>query len=160
MALIEIGQTRRLYQLLRQTGLEDEKASLVKDASNGRTESTKALYQVEAQGLIKRLEGMLPSPAPAGTGQARDAADVMRKKIFSLCREMGYISGFSGEDKQMNKAVVYGLVERIGYAKKPLMAYAASELPKLVSQFESMMQNNNKAAASKAVCELKKELGL
>lgn len=145
--------------LLRQTGLEDEKASLVSDASNGRTESTKALYQKEAEVLIKRLEGMLPS-VKTGSEQARDAADVMRKKVFSLCREMGYISGFSDEDKKMNKAVVYGLVERIGYAKKPLMAYAASELPKLVSQFETMKLNNDKASASKAVAALKRELGL
>lgn len=147
------AQNRRLHVLLNELKLIDMKAELVHEASEGRTTSSKELYEHELVGLINHLASKLPKPS-------RQADDAMRKKVFHLCRDMGYITGHNDDDLKMNKAVVYALVLRVGYLKKPLMQYSSEELPKLVSQFVSMQKNNNKAAAAKAVAALKAELGL
>ena len=65
--------------------------------------------------------------------------DKMRKKIISMMRECGY-EKFSHQRGGMvaDMPRIYALVENKGYLKKPLNEYSHNELPKLVSQMESI----------------------
>jgi hypothetical protein len=160
------------YGHLERLGFKDDfefKCSLVRQFTDNRTASLKAMTPVEYDIMIRFLRGQTPAksnPAPAPSaptegGIKQQKMNEMRKKIFSLLRSMGYISGYSDDDKKINQAVVYAMVERHGYLKpKRLNGYSFEELIKLVSQFESWQKNNNKAEAAKAVAALKKELGL
>lgn len=170
MHTITVPTNRRLHKLLNETNLSDMKPELVKQYSSIRATSSKDLLENEARELCKYLEALVKPAMPEPVRKAEEAAlpphlnpdrcDVMRKKIFSLCRSMGYIYGFTEADKAMNKVVVYGMVERRGKFKKPLMKHTQAELVELVSQFESWAMNNNRAEASGVVRELLKELKL
>ena len=155
---------RRLHALLTQAKLTELKPMLVAQFSCIQAASSKDLLEPEALALCKHIEKEMASAKPVAEPLPShlnpDRADVMRKKIFSLCLSMGYIYGFSDTDKAINKAIVYKLVESRGYLKKPLMKYSQAELVQLVSQFEGMQRNNNKAKAGREVKELLKELDI
>ena len=136
---------------------------MVYQYTEGRTKSLKEMSDQEFGRMMRELNGK-SKPMPATETKPnpeQESMNTMRMKIFSLCRQMGYIYGFSEAEKNMNQAVVYALVERNGYLKpKKLNSYTAQELVKLVSQFEHWKKNNNKAEAAKVVAKLKEELGL
>jgi hypothetical protein len=165
------AQNKRLHQLLARTGRTPYKAELVGSFTGGRSGSSKDLSVDEAQMLISHLEGLLKNSGEAlnaglsGTPAKKGYLDMkpderMRRKIFGLCREMGYIDGDTKEDRKLNQVIVYGIVERKGYLNKPLMQYSTDELVKLVSQFEAMKRNNQKQAARTAVVRLLEEMNI
>lgn len=153
--------------LLGACGLRDQKRALIYSFSNQRGESTRDLTDQELDELIRHLRTQA-QPKKTGYRQqdvsaavAKEQANTMRRKIFSLCRTMGYIYGYSQQDNAINQAIVYGIVERKGYLKpKKLNQYTNEELPRLVSQFEAMLKNNNKAESRQFGQKLKQELGL
>lgn len=136
------------------------KQDMVSYFTHGRTTSLKEMHDSEYLRMVKYLRQQ--TDLSVSTQELRKMRmNEMRKKIFSLCRTMGYISGYSQADKKINQHIVYSIVERYGYLKpKPLGAYTWDELPKLVSQFEKMRKNNDEAAANKLVKALKQELNL
>lgn len=153
------GQNRRLYQLLNQTGQVHFKAELVASFTGGRSLSSKDLTPNEARELIAHLERQVVAEPKKPVEIPDSPSQRMRKKIFALCYQMGYIYGEKPEDKKMNQAIVLRMVERNGYLKpKPLNSYSESELVQLVSQFEAMQRNNNKQAARVLVRELVAEM--
>jgi len=152
------AQNRRLHQLLHDLGLMEDKKHLVSMTTRGRTESSKELSVAEAKTLILHLEGVTTKD---------DRADKMRKKIFAICYNIGWIYGNSPEDRKINQAAIDRIVQKIGYLKKPLNEFTPAQLPKLVSQFEQIekyYRNYNSAQAGKeadqAVSDLIKELNL
>ncbi len=144
------GQNSRLHQLLNQTGQVHFKSELVASFTGGRSSSSKDLTPNEARELIAYLERQVVAGAEPAEPKP---GEKMRKKIFSLCWDMGFCQ--ESNTKEQNSAIVKGLVERLGVLKpKPLNSYTEQELPKLVTQFEQMKRNNEYQSARVLVREL------
>jgi len=97
----------------------------------GRSTSSKDLCYEEAVAVIKHLKQNDPN---------REGADKMRKKILYYAHEMGW--------QQLKNGKLVADLRRIdlwclqfGYLKRKLDNYSYQELPKLVSQFESMYKH-------------------
>lgn len=120
------SQNKLLYGLLNKTGLLNQKATLVFNVTKGRTESTKEMTWQETRLLINYLQSQDPQAA---------RANKMRRKMFSLAHEMQWhISG----TQKVDGARLDAWCEKYGYLHKKLNSYTYLELPKLVSQFESL----------------------
>jgi hypothetical protein len=144
------GQNRRLYQLLNQTGQIKYKAELVSSYSAKKSTSSRDLTPNEARELIAHLERQANK---LELQQQPKPSEKMRRKIFSLCWDMGFCQ--EANTKEENSKIVKGLVERLGVLKpKALNQYTEQELPKLVTQFEQMKRNNDKQYARVLVREL------
>lgn len=144
---ISQSQLKRLHVLLNQAGKVEQKAELVLKFSKGRVESSTKLSEPEYRALIEYLEKEVSKEFLK--------KQRMRKKLFWLCYELGWISGHSHEQRSLNIEIVKGIVAKLGYAKKALDLYTSAELSKLVSQFESIKANNEQAkfnAELKQVC--------
>ena len=120
----------KMMGLLTKLNLQGRRHAIVWDYSRGRTESSKELSYTEINAIIKALE--------AGFTEL-GRCDIMRKKIISMAREMGW----EVYSQQRQKTVAD--MERIeawcikfGYLHKGLNKYTYTELPKLVTQFEAM----------------------
>jgi hypothetical protein len=122
-------QLARIHVLLHKCGLMAYKADMVIEVTNGREHSTKQLTFDEANLMIARLEATIKERAK----KAQEPAQVMRRKIISCCREMGWVKGGKADMPR-----IYTWVLKYGYLHKPLNAYTAMELPKLVTQAENM----------------------
>ena len=123
------AQNKAVYALLNKTGLLPQKENIVAGISDGRTTSTRELTPQEAIDLIKYLKNQ---------DQSEIAADVMRKKIISLAHEMGWhVAGTRKADMRR----IDEWCKKFGYGKKSLDNYHYNELPKLVSQFESVYKS-------------------
>lgn len=157
-------QNRRLHTLLNQTGLMEEKAGLVELYTEGRTQSSRELYQHEAEKLNNYL-AILPGAAKASQEVenqkiAHNKTERMQKKIYAICFTIGWFQGSSREDWKMNLATLDAFLLKRGYLKKPLKEFTSKELPRLVSQFEQLQVNQEKNSAGKAISGLLEELGI
>jgi hypothetical protein len=127
--MITHPQLGAIHTLLQKHGLKDDKKSIVKAFTAGRTESSKQMTRDEAAALIGHLKSLEPEEV---------RADRMRNKIISLAHEMNWrIAGTDNID--MNHVNNWCL--KSGYLKKPLDDYAYNELPKLVTQFEEVYKS-------------------
>ncbi len=136
MQTISPPQNRRLHQLLPQAGIDAiDKKALVKEFSNGRTESSRELLMNEAQLLIRHLEASLGLIATAPTAEQDEASDLMRRKILSLAHEMRWEIPATGK---VDMGRVNGWCQARGFGKKVLNDYSHAELTKLLSQFKIM----------------------
>jgi len=124
---IENWQIKRIQTVLRVKGLVDSKLDLFDSvSSDGRIiNSTKDLRYEEANQLISTIDKI-------GV-QKYDAANQMRRKIISCCRECGWTKNGKADMDRINAWVL-----KYGYLGKPLMEYNSLELPKLVTQAENM----------------------
>jgi len=100
--------------------------------TDGRTESLKDLSDEEYTKLCEHLEDQLPEK------QATDAkVKRQRAKIISIAtQELGWCLGGNASDVDWTRFNRW--MKSKSYLKKQLNAYKPNELPKLVSQFESM----------------------
>lgn len=64
--------------------------------------------------------------------------NLQRKKILSLCHELGWTYPSYGGRMVVNFVALDGWMLHYGYLHKPLNYYTPAELPKLVTQFEEM----------------------
>lgn len=62
----------------------------------------------------------------------------MRRKIFSLCHELGWTKSDKGK-QVVDQKRLNAFLEKRGYLHKPLNFYTPKELPTLVTQFENML---------------------
>jgi hypothetical protein len=123
---IENWQIKKIQTVLKAKNLVDSKLDLFDSVCNGRViNSTKELYFEEANRLIKTLDSV-------GTNNY-NAANQMRRKIISCCRECGWTANGKADMARINAWVL-----KYGYLGKPLMEYNSNELPKLVTQAENM----------------------
>ena len=128
-------QIRRISYLLRVANLESQKETLVLSFSNGRTESRAGLRFSEAAELIAYLQK---------EANELDTANRMRRKLIAKCHNLGWETTPGTADMER----LNNWCKTKGYLKKELMDYTATELPKLVSQFDkvyvSIMQKVSK----------------
>jgi predicted xylose isomerase-like sugar epimerase len=156
------------FAIAKQIGIsdvEDWRKEQVAIHTNMRTTSLREMSSSEYGAMIKNIRQAAGKVA-AQAKKEPPPGDIMRKKIFSICYELGYVAfdarklgrPLNAEEHKANQQVIYKLVERVGYMFKPLMSYTRDELVGLVSQFTKMRSNNQRAAANKAVKALLKEL--
>jgi len=129
--MITAKQLKIMHFLLNNNKLMEYKRDLVLEYSGGRCESSKQLTEQEAQNLINHLN-------------EHDPSDKMRKKIISICYQIGMIYGDSPEDRKMNQVKVYAFIQKIGYLKKPFNSYSRAELTKLIYQVEQILKSSQK----------------
>jgi hypothetical protein len=158
-----LSQNNRLWQLISDLSLEKEQVmDLVRQYTAGRTASSREMEVEEMNRLLSALASQVPGKPKADpdTSVAQDTDDRMRKKCFWLsCEILSLPRADSAVDKKINQQLVYKFVEKHGHAKPAkLNAYTGKGLIKLVSQLDSWKNNNERAAASRIVTELKAEL--
>lgn len=121
---------RRIHMLLPDHYKQDNelKQMLVHQYTAGRATSTKELELSEAKRLISDL-------------LRADPTDKMRKKILSICHELGWHTP-SGK---LDWTRINRFCEKYGHAHKShLNAYTSVELVRLVTQFENMLKKEYK----------------
>lgn len=132
------AQNSRLHQLLGELNISDEqKQDFVYQYTNGRETSTSKMLVPECQSLInylvvlKQQKGMNKQRKPEQT-----PAQKMRRKILSICHEMGWKQNGAIDWDRLN-----GWLLKSGYLKKQLNDYTEQELPKLVTQFDQLLKS-------------------
>lgn len=134
------GQIKKLHLFLNKVKTlpkeerEAFKRDLIKHYSSNRTESVKELNFYEANQVINHIKAIVEEDKPD------DPADVMRKKIISMLREVGYEKFDTIKNRKVaDMQRIYKLIKEKGYLKpKYLNEYTHDELPKLVSQIENI----------------------
>lgn len=127
---VTTAQIKKIYVLLQQKGLMDEKETMINSVSDGRTQSTKELTCNEAKRLISFL--------------LDENAEIKRKMekhvdaIWDLAWEMGIIYGKTQDDFEMNIAKLNKFCRQRGAVKKNFTAMTLPELQKIHRQFEAM----------------------
>lgn len=126
------NQIIAINTVLQKMKLMDEKANIIKEATNGRTTHSSELTFKEAYQLLKALN---EKPKPV------DARQKMINKLFAMAHEIGWIKFKKvvtpyGMATNRDSSALYNWVKKYGYLKKDLNEYAYEELPKLLSSFE------------------------
>jgi len=138
------AQNKRLYALLNVCGLDkDDKRDLVIQYSNGRVESSAGLNFYECQSLIDYLQAVADVLNNNKENEAFKKADKQRKKVLSICHDLGWETpGGKIDWSRLNAWLL-----KYGYLHKELNKYTLAELPALVTQFEQLQKH--KYAAGK-----------
>ena len=134
-----IGRHRRLYGLFHETGTDKYRRDLVSSFTDGRTNNSAELSDLEADELIKHLEKM----AHKGHGPTLSGIDYkgqqMRRRILSLCYTMGWsVWNETRQKHDVDWKRLNGWMLDYSYAHKPLNEYSYGELQRLICQFEKM----------------------
>lgn len=137
--LINKAQLARIHAMLAKCGLMAYKADMVIEVTNGREHSTKQLTFEEANLMIARLDATIKERQR----KQHEPAQLMRRKIISCCREMGWVKGGKADMQR-----IYTWVLKYGYLHKPLNKYTLQELPKLVTQAENMKNDYLKSISN------------
>lgn len=127
---ISTAQIAFIKRLMARHNLLEQSAEFALQYSHNRTSHISELNVSEANLIIQFLNG--------GT---EDRCNVMRQKIISMAREMGWTKAVpnpfkKGEmDLKADMEHIHSWCMHYGYLHKPLNNYTFEELPKLVSQF-------------------------
>lgn len=131
MAEITTAQVKCIKALVNK--LHVDGASITVGVSMGRTEHVKELTVQEATVMIRALKAMDPD---------EKSADKQRKKIIGMAYQRAGLAQHA--TKGQKRAVIdwlNGWCKQYGYLKKGLDSYTNDELPKLVSQFERVLND-------------------
>lgn len=134
MVKINGKQLAKLHVLISKLGFADDKEykrNLVKQYTNGREESTKDLWGLEAFQLISDLEKQVRQLPE------EQSKDRMRKLMIYYARQMGWERDGRADMDRIERWCLHN-----GMFKKGLMDHEHAELTKLVSQFEIVYQSH------------------
>lgn len=112
--------------MINKLGLQNAKEELVYSFSDQRTTSRAELSFDEAKALIAHLKRQDPE---------EKKAEVMRRKIIAYCHQM---KRYKPGTAQVDMKWLDGWCVKFGYLHKKLDQYRYSELPALLTQFESV----------------------
>ena len=142
-------QLKKLHVLLGKLGWMDEKASIVEQITEGRTQSSRELTFDEATSLLRQLVECSP-------------AEKLKGIISQLAYRAGIVYGNTDADKKMNVAKLNLFLNERGAVKKDLNKMDYAELIKTHRQFEAIAKNVGKASdmkvAGKLVADLMDEI--
>ncbi|WP_149912719.1 hypothetical protein [Sphingobacterium cavernae] len=145
------AQIQKIHVLLNQLGLIEDKAAIIYNISEGRTESSRKLSCDEAKLLIRNLSEFDPS-------------ERMKSLIFSLAYQTGIIYGDTAEDKRINVAKLNMFLKERGTVKKEINGMTYEELLKTQRQFEGILRNQQRSKSNKeagtAIKHLLEEINL
>lgn len=133
------SQNKRLHQLIGELNIDNEqKEELVYQYTNGREKSSAKMLMNECQSLINYLDLIKKGNTPKQQESKEiTPAQRMRRKILSICHEMGWKQNGAIDWDRLN-----GWLSKSGYLKKDLNDYTEAELPKLVTQFEQLLKSH------------------
>lgn len=143
-------QLAMLHALLNETGQLERKQTLIYNATNGRTTSSRELTYSEVKRLIDYLKGFIKG----------DDRDRLSGKVLALAYQAGFIYGETPEDKKMNLVVVNKFLERRGAVRKHLNEMTREELLKTIKQFSAWAKRAEQSKHNKEVMGLLDELNL
>lgn len=126
--MITEPQIRKIYTLLGQHDLRDEKDGIVLAFTANKTNSVRAMSFHEAKALIGHLVSLNPE---------EKSMTKMRNKIISIAYDMNW----KLPNEKIDLDRLNGWCLHKSYLKKKLDAYKYSELPKLVTQFEEVLKS-------------------
>jgi hypothetical protein len=130
------NQNRQMWALINRLGLDKEQVEdFVYQYTNARTSSTKDMIIPECQAFINHLNNLV---ANAPVDPNFEKANKMRRKIISICYEMGWTNPRTGK---IDMQKVNNFCTNRTFDHKPLNDYTISELPKLVTQFEKVLKS-------------------
>ncbi|MCX6277684.1 MAG: hypothetical protein NT004_06285 [Bacteroidetes bacterium] len=137
-----IERHRRLYGLFRDTGTDKYHHQLVLSYSQGRTENSAELTDLETDELIRHLVQMVKTKQsherPTRSGVDYQGQQ-MRRRILSLCYSMGWsIWNEQTQKHDVDWQKLNDWMLHYSYAHKLLNTYSYGELQRLICQFEKM----------------------
>jgi hypothetical protein len=138
-------QIAKLHVLLNNLGIAEQKAEIVYNITDGRTESSKELTIDEARRLIINLAEYDPN-------------ERLKSLIFSLAYQAGIIYGSTADDKKMNAAKLNLFLKERGAVKLELNQMHYKELVKVHRQFEAIVKNTKKANDNREAASVVKHL--
>lgn len=138
---ISANTIKRVIAVLNSLGLLETRADYIQQFTDGRTGSTKEMYEHEADAMIAALNGQ-PAKAYKQTRPVAndDKANNQRRRIIAMAHELGWTYSVGGQAKADMKRIDDWCV-KFSYLKKPMNEYTLTELPKLVSQFQLMSKD-------------------
>jgi hypothetical protein len=126
-----IAQNKQLHQLVTQLNINQEtKEELVYSYTKGRETSTAKMERMECQALINNLR------VKANASKISDKANIMRRKVLSICHEMKWTVNGKVDFLRLNE-----YLNKYGYLHKLLNLYTEQELPTLITQFEQLLKH-------------------
>lgn len=134
-----LKQNRIIHSLLTKRGFAaDDKAQLVYDITKGRTESTKEMYESEADVMITRLGGKVSSFTSRRTvnyrKQKAGIATVVSQKHLAEMKRLWFLK------PHRTKAGLEAMCNRIFKNKRPR---TAQECSKIIEAIKSMNSRDN-----------------
>lgn len=135
-----VTQNKQLHAIIGKLKISSEhKQELIYQYTKGRSSSSADLTIPEAQALINNLNHLLRNEKPPVTPpklKQANSANAMRRKILSVCHEMGW-----KENGRLDWTRINGFLLKYGHLKKNLNDYTQAELPVLVTQFEKLLKD-------------------
>lgn len=131
--MITKHQIKLIHALLSNAHLRSQKESIISGASGGRTTHISQLSPREVRSLVKFLQS-----AVQNRRNDHEKMDRQRKLMIHFARQMGWEIEDGEGNKKADMERIHNWCIKTGYLHKPLMKYNASELPKLVNQFQKM----------------------
>lgn len=126
--MLSPNKLKAVQTLISKTDNRDEKANIVSQYTNGRTESVREMNEQEAARLIDDLKRLAPNH------KATHGGEKMRRKLISMAHELGWkLSNGKIDMKRVNEWCV-----KYGHKHVALNQYTYNDLPQLLSQFEKM----------------------
>ena len=122
--------------------MKQYKRRLVEGHSNGRCDSTKAMYSHEGEALRKELQTAINKAKAGNAGKkVRSDEEVQannkRRRIIAICHDMHW----ELPDGKVDMKHVNDFCVKRGYLHKPLNDYTATELSTLILQFEKVYES-------------------
>ena len=153
-------QNRKLHALLNQAKMIEDKKTLVKEYTNGRSESSTDMNFHEAEALIRHLEQAVKSTKPAIATVKKTSYDPefatknkMRNKMLAIGYSMGWDKSSSPELANLDRAIIcrmsvesWCLSDKSKYTKG-LYDMTVKELADTVTQMERVARSTLKAIA-------------
>lgn len=140
MALRNSAQNRQLWAIVNQLKIDKEQVEeLAFQYSQGRTKSTRELSVQEFSSLVNHLEAIKKGMVKASEVKQKlpDPADRQRKKFLSTCYDLKWTT-----NGKLNWIKINEWLQQYGYLHKPLNDYTLQELPKLVTQIETLLKKD------------------
>jgi hypothetical protein len=133
---------KRLYALLNEKRLMDQRHQLFQAYSGNRTDNSKELQEREVDELIRFLQAYSLGGKQIDYKTNFQKGDKMRKRILSLCYEYGWTKWNNAKGREtVDFEKLNGWMIKYSYLHKRLNQYSYSELPALVTQFESVIKS-------------------
>lgn len=146
--MIPANLNKQIHVLLAQKKLTDHRHSLISSFTKERTESLREMHHYEAIEMVQYLKGLQPEAQQKTQAVVTPSqkANRMRRKIIAMAHTMGWsIEHPVSHDLVADMQRINGWCVQYGYLKKPLNSYKLEELPKLISQFETIYKSFLKA---------------
>lgn len=135
-----------IFKILNRMGRQHDtelRAELCLQVTNGRTDSLKELSDMEVYELTQHLRRLVVETPKDPSEQSLER---MRRKCFSIWHELGFETPLGKPDYPR----IGSWMTKFSYLHKPLNQYKQNELPKLITQLESMLIKDYEKGETKA----------